>query len=672
MEKVDYLLEQMLPELNDLKDKKIFNQDEIREIIKRRTAFERALVRRVGRKEDFLRYIEYELNLEELRKIRFNRQKNAHTKHSLSSFSLQRRILSLFDRATRKFKGDVGLWIQYSEVAKKQGAKKLVGKILASALLQHPTSPTLYVLLSSYELTENLSPTAARTLLQRGLRLVPNSVHLWTEYAKMELVWVERLRRRWDVLGVKDPEYEADQAAGRKAIMEGAIVKVVWANALEALPGKLELFHSFLTLFRTFPTPLRSELLGMVYTSLTDPKSELESKAESWVVLARRGLQDREYKVDESKEKEPLSGKDLIDAVKTMVDSFKQGVQALDGQEKDKLLEVFAEDLRRQQADVKDEGLSAYIQYHLSSLLKPPHTTPGIHASHIRHLLASPAPPPSAQILTFARKATKVFPSSPATWASRLSVEIQFSSADDEAELSSLGDLVAQAIPVGLQSTSPAEAADRTALWSIIAHYFSLLPSPAELHAQLHRLLSLSLRSSGTASSSLPTHTELLVLSLPLLHPSPASFFIDSEDIGPALSIKQRLDTYRTIKAKYLPTAPFYRAAFAHERSFPSSRVVLEHIYDAWRAGFNAPGDEGEVDCHMTWLMYLWGEGESKGVRECLKRVMSGTGNSTVGTAVAERWQSFLSEKEREQAEQEEASEASEDEDEESMEDLKV
>ena len=40
----------------------------------------------------------------------------------------------IFERVTKKFKGDIGLWIQYSEVAKKEGARKLVGKVLASSV----------------------------------------------------------------------------------------------------------------------------------------------------------------------------------------------------------------------------------------------------------------------------------------------------------------------------------------------------------------------------------------------------------------------------------------------------------------------------------------------------------------------------------------------------------
>ena len=48
-------------------------QVEIKSIIKKRTNFEYALHRRIKQKIDFLRSIEYEMNLEELRKKRMKR-----------------------------------------------------------------------------------------------------------------------------------------------------------------------------------------------------------------------------------------------------------------------------------------------------------------------------------------------------------------------------------------------------------------------------------------------------------------------------------------------------------------------------------------------------------------------------------------------------------------------
>ena len=50
---------------------------------------------------------------------------------SISDFALVRRQFHIFERALKKFKSDVGLWIQYVEIAKREGARVLVGRITA-------------------------------------------------------------------------------------------------------------------------------------------------------------------------------------------------------------------------------------------------------------------------------------------------------------------------------------------------------------------------------------------------------------------------------------------------------------------------------------------------------------------------------------------------------------
>jgi len=42
-----------------------------------------------------------------------------------------KRVFQIFERAVRKFRGDVGLWAEYIRVAERVGAKSLVGKITA-------------------------------------------------------------------------------------------------------------------------------------------------------------------------------------------------------------------------------------------------------------------------------------------------------------------------------------------------------------------------------------------------------------------------------------------------------------------------------------------------------------------------------------------------------------
>ena len=50
---------------------------------------------------------------------------------TVSDHALVKRQFQIFERAVNKFKSDVDLWIQYIQVAKQEGARTLVGKIVA-------------------------------------------------------------------------------------------------------------------------------------------------------------------------------------------------------------------------------------------------------------------------------------------------------------------------------------------------------------------------------------------------------------------------------------------------------------------------------------------------------------------------------------------------------------
>ncbi|KAJ6497859.1 U3 small nucleolar RNA-associated protein 6-domain-containing protein [Mycena sanguinolenta] len=288
MERVQFQQEQMLAELKDLVEKNIFTKQESKQIMKKRTQFETALVRRVAKKADFLRYAAYEMGLEQLRRKRIERLKIVSTQASISDYALVRRQFHIFERALKKFKADVGLWVQYIELAKREGAYTLVGRVVARAIQMHPDSAALYIIAAAHEL-EHGSPSTARTLLQRGIRLNAESVDMWREYVRMELVFMENLRRRWDVLGLdnekgkgraeEDPEQHAEPADARAAIMDGAIVKSVIASAVQAVDS-IDLFEALITLIHEFPVAdgVRTDLLEQVYRLLRkarprDPKA---------------------------------------------------------------------------------------------------------------------------------------------------------------------------------------------------------------------------------------------------------------------------------------------------------------------------------------------------------------------------------------------------------------
>lgn len=136
-------------------------QKEIASILKKREKFEYALKRRISKKADFLRYIEYEMNLEELRKKRRARMV-IKAKMSISDYAGPRRIYFIYKRCLIKFKGDISIWLQYISYAKKTGASRTLGKIFAQAIQIHPTNEKIWILAAAWEWEENANIVAAR------------------------------------------------------------------------------------------------------------------------------------------------------------------------------------------------------------------------------------------------------------------------------------------------------------------------------------------------------------------------------------------------------------------------------------------------------------------------------------------------------------------------------
>ena len=73
--------------------------------------------------------------------------------------------------------------------------------MLAQVIRFHPKVPGLWIYASAWEFDQNLNVTAARALMQNGLRECPTSEDLWIEYLRMELTYLNKLKTRKVVLG---------------------------------------------------------------------------------------------------------------------------------------------------------------------------------------------------------------------------------------------------------------------------------------------------------------------------------------------------------------------------------------------------------------------------------------------------------------------------------------
>lgn len=224
-DKAQYFLEQSLPELLDLKEKKIFSPLEIKAITRKRIVFEQALTRKIVRKTDFLSYAEYEMNLEALRKQRVKRMK-IKGKQTISDWAGPRRIFFIFERALRRFQGDVDLWLQYIDYAKRQKSDKVLGRAYASMLQFHPTRPDLWSMAAKHEMDWNGNMAAARALMQRGLRLNKSSSQLWVNYFEIELEYLEKIYQRRKLLKLDQTAQEVQEEEQITGFEEGDSIQV--------------------------------------------------------------------------------------------------------------------------------------------------------------------------------------------------------------------------------------------------------------------------------------------------------------------------------------------------------------------------------------------------------------------------------------------------------------
>lgn len=203
---IRYFLEKSIPELEELQAKGVFSKPEITMIMRKRTDFEQRISGRGSTPRDFLKYQEWEKNLEYLRKKRVTRLEIKG-----GGRSNLRRQLFIMERATKKYPAENALWTKYLEVARDAGAVKNTYEVYSKLLRLQPTNIDAWLLAAKYQFEDNADAQGARTLLQRGLRINPELTRLWLAYCQFELTYIAKLLARRRLMGLmSDEAQEAD------------------------------------------------------------------------------------------------------------------------------------------------------------------------------------------------------------------------------------------------------------------------------------------------------------------------------------------------------------------------------------------------------------------------------------------------------------------------------
>uniref|UniRef100_A0A8C5G7Y1 UTP6 small subunit processome component n=1 Tax=Gouania willdenowi TaxID=441366 RepID=A0A8C5G7Y1_GOUWI len=274
---VQQRIEDRIPELEQLERVGLFTKKEVKSIIKRATALEYKLHRLIVNKEDFIAYIQYEINVLELIKKR-RAHIHYHFKREEIEFPIIHRITSLFRRATKKWKDDVQLWFSHVAFCKKWGTKMAISKVFSSMLAIHPDKPALWIMAAKSELEDRDSSESARHLFLRALRFHPNNKKVYQEYFRMELLHCEKLRQQ------KEQLEKAEMDLFSPEILSGKLAEVVYRDAVGKIKeaGFVISLLNIATIF-DFTKELQDLILNDLQTNYTEDSV-------TWDFMAKREL----------------------------------------------------------------------------------------------------------------------------------------------------------------------------------------------------------------------------------------------------------------------------------------------------------------------------------------------------------------------------------------------
>lgn len=311
---VRYHLEQMVPELEDYEKRGLFSRHELKEVVKKRSHFEYAVKRRAPLKEDFLRYVEYEMQLDSLRKIRkaaivrSMKAANLKWRGSLSDSAITKRIMYIYERALRRFKGDLQLWLKLMEFCRIRGSSRRMQKVVTQALQLHPCTPGLWMYAAAWEFEHNLNEKSARAMMQQGLRMCPKSESLWLEYLRLELAYASKIKARQLLLGSGKEEQSGPEkvvSSGANAKMVGLSLKMtqaIFRNLVTALPQSVSARVRFFELLKEANFIGKEEVMQEVLDSLDRdfPENVECCKLRAWrAVEVRENLGDAREQAEE-------------------------------------------------------------------------------------------------------------------------------------------------------------------------------------------------------------------------------------------------------------------------------------------------------------------------------------------------------------------------------------
>uniref|UniRef100_A0A8B9C4N8 UTP6 small subunit processome component n=1 Tax=Anser brachyrhynchus TaxID=132585 RepID=A0A8B9C4N8_9AVES len=410
-ERIEQRLEDRIPELEQLERVGLFTPKEIRAVLRKASALEYKIQRRALRKEDFVNYIQYEINLLELIKKRRARIGYSFKKEEIES-SIVHRVHSLFKRATGKWK--VSLFLSFIVTVSKW-------VLVTSHLLCIKTNSfissvaALWIMAAKWEMETRLSSESARHLFLRALRFHPECPKLYQEYFRMELMNAEKQRK--EKKEFEQAKMDLGEFNYSEEILNGELARIIYRDAAQKIKG-VEFRLAVLSIAKLFDftQDLQKEILESLQTEYADDPL-------TWDYMARRELDLGSLKSTEPTTKQ-MKVSEMTQREERCCAVFEEAVTAVPTEDMWKCYITFclercnrktnSEELKQKRLE---RTLSVFSKAHESSLLPE-----SLYKQWLQLLLESNLSEKATEV---AEAATKRFSLSAEMWQMRLQVLIQ-------------------------------------------------------------------------------------------------------------------------------------------------------------------------------------------------------------------------------------------------------
>ena len=198
-DKVQLTLESLIPDLDELSKKGIFQRKDIKKILKKRRQHEYSFEKSDVSPSDYFKAIKYEKILNSRMK-QIKKKLNLEKKVDYYDFHFIRRIIVLFKKCLIKFGKNENIWMEYFNFLMNNNCINILNKEIGKCLIQNPTNINFWKIAVYNEFENNLNNLRARKLMQGCIRMNNKDLNAYLEYFTFEIKFAEKISERKTII----------------------------------------------------------------------------------------------------------------------------------------------------------------------------------------------------------------------------------------------------------------------------------------------------------------------------------------------------------------------------------------------------------------------------------------------------------------------------------------